>query len=311
MLGRRLLAAAIIISVLLLFIWGDFVLGTESQLGRPGLLLAVFAMTVSGMAAGELVEMFSGQVNWTNRSVPVIGAISMVGVACVPLLWRDYPTDCPLGYFGWSMSGVTIAIVISFFYEMLTFRVMPETTDSKKSTPPAAGDAIQRLGFSCLIFGYLSLFFGFIVAHRMINQDNGLGLLSIALLISTVKMSDAFAYFAGKTLGTIKIAPGLSPKKTLEGSIGAFVGGVVAAAIVVFVIAPYFDIDIGKPWWWFVLYGVVVTLAGMAGDFAESLLKRDSQCKDSSSWLPGLGGILDIIDSLIFATPVSFVLWLV
>ena len=58
------------------------------------------------------------------------------------------------------------------------------------------------------------------------------------------------------------------------------------------------------------LYGILVTLAGMFGDLAESLLKRDSGTKDSSTWLPGLGGILDVIDSLVFAAPVSFLLWI-
>ena len=70
-------------------------------------------------------------------------------------------------------------------------------------------------------------------------------------------------------------------------------------------------VTIPKPWWWFLVYGLMVTLAGMVGDLAESLLKRDAQIKDSSSWLPGLGGVLDVIDSLVFAAPVSFVIWLI
>ena len=77
-----------------------------------------------------------------------------------------------------------------------------------------------------------------------------------------------------------------------------------------FLVAP-FIVTVPKPWWWFLVYGIAVTLAGMIGDLAESLLKRDAQIKDSSSWLPGLGGVLDVIDSLVFAAPVSFVIWLI
>ena len=142
--------------------------------------------------------------------------------------------------------------------------------------------------------------------------DNSVGMISLILLIATVKMSDAWAYFTGKSFGKHKLIPRLSPGKTVEGAIGAIFGGWFAAAIVVFLVAPYvFGTTIDKPWWWFLVFGFLVTLAGMIGDLAESLLKRDAQCKDSSSWLPGLGGILDIIDSLVFAAPMSYFLWLV
>ena len=132
MLGRRLIAAAIIISVLLLFIWGDYVLGTAEQLGRPGLLLAVFAITVSGLAAGELVQMFAPIAKWKSQLVPIVGTLAMVSMCCAPLMWRAYPTDCPMGYFGWALSGLTLAIVISFFHEMLIFEPTPTAEENRQ-----------------------------------------------------------------------------------------------------------------------------------------------------------------------------------
>ena len=63
------------------------------------------------------------------------------------------------------------------------------------------------------------------------------------------------------------------------------------------------------PWWGALLYGAIIALAGMLGDLSESLLKRDMECKDSSNWLPGLGGILDILDSVLAAAPPAFVCW--
>lgn len=303
MLGRRLISAAIIISTMLLLLWIDYWLGTDGQLGRPGLVLCALAIAVAGMAASELVVMFNNVACRANHHLIVAASVVMVGVAFAPVLWRDQPVNCPLGDFGWAFSGIVLATVIVFATEMIGY-------DSVSAT--GTGEVIDRLGRATLIFVYISMLFAFLVPHRLLQDDNGLGLVSIIALISTVKLSDSFAYFAGKTFGTTKLAPKLSPKKTVQGAVGALIGGCVAAAIVVFLVAPLiFGIVIAKPWWWFLAYGLLVTLAGMMGDLAESLIKRDANTKDSSSWLPGLGGILDICDSMIFAAPVSFFLWIV
>ena len=302
MLGRRLIAAAIIIATMLLLLRLDFWLGTEEQLGRPGLILCLLGIVTAVMAASELVSMFSNVANRVSNNVVIGATAAMTCVAFAPVLWDDQPIDCPLGDFGWALSGIVLATVIVFFHEMRSF-------DSTLAS--AKGEVIDRLGRSVFIFVYLSMLFAFLVPHRLLENENGLGLVSIIALISTVKLSDSFAYFVGKSYGTIKLAPKLSPGKTLQGSLGALVGGCVAAAIVVYLVAPFiFGITIAKPWWWCLLYGVLVTCAGMAGDLAESLLKRDSATKDSSNWLPGLGGVLDIIDSMVFAAPVSFFLWI-
>jgi phosphatidate cytidylyltransferase len=103
----------------------------------------------------------------------------------------------------------------------------------------------------------------------------------------------------------------LSPGKTVEGALGSIVGGWLGAAIIIFLVAPLIcELPIQKHWWWFLVYGAVVTLFGILGDLAESLLKRDAEIKDSSSWIPGMGGFLDVVDSLVFTAPVSYFLWL-
>jgi phosphatidate cytidylyltransferase len=179
-------------------------------------------------------------------------------------------------------------------------------------TGDSKGEIVDRLGRSALIFVYIGMGFGFLIPHRFLQDGNGYGIIAMVTLISTVKLSDSFAYFVGKSYGTTKLAPKLSPGKTLQGSLGAPVGGCIAAAICVFLVAPYlFGVTIQKPWWWFLVYGILVTAAGMMGDLAESLIKRDCNTKDSSSWLPGLGGVLDILDSMVFAAPISYFLWIV
>ena len=117
------------------------------------------------------------------------------------------------------------------------------------------------------------------------------------------------AYFVGKSLGRTKIAPVLSPKKTLEGAFGAVLGGVGGAALMFYVIGPQIFKVTQVPSFLFVLlYGLSVTVAGMIGDLAESYIKREAQIKDSSSWLPGLGGVLDVADSLVFSAPISMLI---
>ena len=256
------------------------------------------------MAASELVAMLGNVTNRVNHNFVVAATVAMMLVTCAPVWWREYPTDCAIGIFGWGLSGFVLAIVLSFAFEMLNYRT-PIGGSGK-------GEVVDRIGRCALVFAYVSMCFGFLVPHRFLEGGNGYGILTLVTLIATVKLSDSFAYFAGKRFGTIKLAPQLSPGKTLQGSLGAPVGGCLAAAICVFVVGPLiFDISVDKPWWWFLVYGILVTAAGMMGDLAESLIKRDCNTKDSSSWLPGLGGVLDILDSMVFAAPVSYFLWII
>ena len=297
MLGRRLISAFIIISVMLLLLWLDFWLGTDQVLGRPGLVLAVLGILSAGMAAGELGHLWQNSTDRPDSKPLIAGAMAMVALSCAPVIWKDYPADCPIGKFGWSFSGVIFAMVLTFVWEMRCFGL----------TPCPTGQVTNRIARSAFSFAYLNFLFGFLVPHRLMQDNNSMGLIAIVLLISTVKLSDSFAYFAGKTLGTIKIAPKLSPKKTLQGSLGALVGGCVAVAIVMYMVAPWvFGVTIAKPWWWLLVYGLLVTTAGLLGDLAESLLKRAVGAKDSGTLIPGHGGVLDRFDAAMFVAPAVY-----
>ena len=305
MLGRRLASAAVLVTSMILLLWGDFSLGQPGSLGRSGLLLAILCIIISTAAADEFHRLWRG-TNCHPSWLMMVGAAVMVAMSNIPVLWRDYPADCPIGRLGWVLSGIGAAVLIAFVYEMLTYDPESSSVETQRS------DVATRIAKSSLAFVYIAMLFGFVVAHRQIQDNNHLGVAAIVLIIATVKTSDAAAYFVGKSMGSRKIAPKLSPNKTVEGAFGALVGGIVGAAIVVFLVCPQIiQVTVPKPWWWFLVYGLAVTLAGMVGDLAESLLKRDAQIKDSSSWLPGLGGVLDVIDSLVFAAPVSFVIWLI
>ncbi len=297
MLNRRLFSAAIIVSAMIFLTWLDFYLGKPEVLGRPGLVLAILVMAVSVIAAGELATMWRTEALKLRATVACISSLIMTTFSVMPL-FVEFPVDCPIGAFGWSVVGFTCAIGVAFSFEMRFSELDRE--------------AVTRLAFYVLGLGYLLILLGFVAPHRLLDRDNLLGIFAIVSLITTVKLSDSFAYFAGKAFGTKKLAPKLSPGKTVQGGMGAIFGGVVGALFMVYVIAPYlFQLDVDKPIGWVIAYGVALTIAGMFGDLAESFLKRTAACKDSSSWFPGLGGVLDVIDSLIAAAPVSYLMWMI
>jgi phosphatidate cytidylyltransferase len=146
----------------------------------------------------------------------------------------------------------------------------------------------------------------FVVQLRM---EWGIG--ALASLVIVVKMGDTGAYMLGRLFGRHKMAPRISPAKTIEGAIGALVFSCVGSWATFTWLVPLLE-PAGsptRPWWIWILFGLLVGTAGMVGDLAESLLKRDAGCKDSSTWLPGLGGVLDMLDSILLAAPVAWLCW--
>jgi len=141
------------------------------------------------------------------------------------------------------------------------------------------------------------------------SQDGRLWLLYIVLV---TKVTDIAGFAVGKTLGRHAMAPRISPKKTWEGSIGGIVASIAMSLLIQQLAQSWVGVDrftlgVGGA----VVLGALVALLAQFGDLAESVLKRDAKVKDSSS-LPGLGGVLDMVDSLVF-TPliVYFYLWMV
>jgi phosphatidate cytidylyltransferase len=124
---------------------------------------------------------------------------------------------------------------------------------------------------------------------------------ALFLLMLTVMVSDTMQYYTGRAFGRRPLAPAVSPKKTIEGAIGGFVFG---TALFVAVGA-----------WWLpsmplvlrIALGLTLVALGIAGDLFESMLKRSAGVKDSSTLIPGHGGVLDRIDALLFAAPVYYV----
>ncbi|MFC9772961.1 MULTISPECIES: phosphatidate cytidylyltransferase [unclassified Pseudarthrobacter] len=128
------------------------------------------------------------------------------------------------------------------------------------------------------------------------------GAWQIAVMLLLVVSNDTFGYLVGASLGKHPMAPKISPKKSWEGFAGS-----VAGAVLIGVLACLFILD--KPWWVGVVLAVGTVAASTAGDLAESMVKRELGVKDMSSILPGHGGVMDRLDSIVFASPLVYVLY--
>jgi phosphatidate cytidylyltransferase len=129
--------------------------------------------------------------------------------------------------------------------------------------------------------------------------DHGFGIEAVAVPLAAVVLCDTAAYIAGSALGRHRFFPGLSPRKSVEGAVAGLIAAVVIAAVLgrlLLGIAP----------WLGALEGVLVAIVAQAGDLAESALKRQGGAKDSGSLIPGHGGLLDRLDSLVLVAPAVY-----
>ncbi|TCS82975.1 phosphatidate cytidylyltransferase [Tepidibacillus fermentans] len=154
---------------------------------------------------------------------------------------------------------------------------------------------------SILLVGaiYVSFGFGFMLKARLI--ENGFALTLFVLI--TTWASDSGAYFSGRFFGKNKLWPEISPKKTIEGSIGGILLAIVAGLLMNQIL--HFTSIMTTV----VLASILVSIVGQIGDLVESALKRSKGVKDSGNLLPGHGGVLDRFDSLIFTFPILFLLF--
>lgn len=159
-------------------------------------------------------------------------------------------------------------------------------------------DSSQALvSIAVTMFGliYIAWFLSFFVKIKFMPQ----GALLVTFLILTTKMGDVGAYIVGRTLGKHGLIPRISPHKTVEGTIGGLIFS-IAFALSGKLYLPYFSYQ------HLLTLGVLLGILAQVGDLAESLLKRDCGVKDAANNISGFGGVMDVIDSLLFTTPIFY-----
>jgi phosphatidate cytidylyltransferase len=206
---------------------------------------------------------------------PLALTATLAALVSVPFPWVPFEVVAGIG-----LVAIAIAAMVSL---------------KPGQNPSPFSEGIAVIGSGALSMLYLGLPLGALVA---VHQRGGRG--AVLLLVATVAVSDTAQYYAGRSFGRRPLAPRLSPKKTIEGAIGGF----VVAPTFLFFAAPLF-VPGGRSFRLAAL-GLVIVVAGIAGDLFESMLKRAADVKDSSTLIPGHGGVLDRIDALLFASPIFY-----
>lgn len=227
----------------------------------------VLLLIVEAIVAAACFE-YAGLASRSGVPVPRIAATAAAAVACAAVAWPGLPA-------GLILIGVFLSASLTV---LATFPPAPHV--------PAVAAATL---FPAL---YLGLPIGLTVAIR---EAWGREVLLLGLLV--VWVSDTAQFYVGTHLGRHRLAPTVSPKKSIEGAIG----GLVAGAAVMVGLGRLWLPALGLPR--LAAVGIVLVGLGIGGDLFESLLKRSANVKDSSGMIPGHGGILDRIDALLFAMP--------
>ncbi len=262
----RTFHGALVIAALALLLWMD-------SLWKGGFVLAAVGAVLVGAALseyGHIARKLGAPV-----SMPVLVA---GGVALFLSQWI-----C------WTFGGDpwTTALVMLWVVALGTL--------AGRAVEGRVNGSAEAAGLTVLGLIYVAFSFGFVPAIR-----TGWGLRGVVTVLAVCKITDIGAFYAGTLIAGARLAPAVSPRKTVAGA----VGGVAAATVVAVAMSAAgwsgLRLPIG------LLYGVVIGAVCILGDLAESVLKRQAGLKDSGSFLPGHSGVLDMVDDVLFALPVSY-----
>jgi phosphatidate cytidylyltransferase len=260
--GRKLLPSIGVGLVLIFLVWGSLV-------RYPVIFVALVTIAVL-LGIREIVKAFAA--TGTQLSLWAL-SLASVGLSCA-------------AWFG-GISGLAVGTAIAF--PALLILLLPQGPDG----------FVKRATATTLSLIYLPFLAGFLILlANPYDGDNGLA--RVMTLVVLVGCNDTFAYLTGILLGKHKLAPSISPKKSIEGLIGATIFTITGGAL-----AFHFIMD--SQWWLGAIAGAMTVFTATSGDLIESAMKRDMSIKDMGNLLPGHGGMLDRLDSVLFAAPA---LWL-
>ena len=258
------------------------VIGVTWLGGAP---LAALLSVASGISAWEFYRLAIGA-----GSVPLWGH-GVIFSASVPLLVHARF----LGLF-----TVPVSLVMLVVLELLMVALWVRGSHGKP---------LEVVGITILGVFYTGGMLSFLYALRYhpyaVGATAGAALVVLPLVLTWA--TDTGAFVVGRAIGRRKLMPAVSPKKTVAGAVGGLVAGVLVSVVYArYALPPLAQLTL-SPWSALAL-GAVVSVAAQVGDLAESMLKREAGVKDSSHLIPGHGGALDRVDSLLFTLPVTFVL---
>jgi phosphatidate cytidylyltransferase len=256
-----------------------------------GLLSAAMLSALAFMAAWELAAILEAAGLATYQRLTATFAFLVVIVPAILIYCR-----CPI-------NSIAVQTGLIFGFVVLAFGVA-----MRRNQPLPGAKAVASGTFALVYVGFaLSIFVP-------LRELKGVGEALVFMVLGCAKIGDMAAYFVGTRLGKHKMAPLLSPKKTIEGALGGVAASVAVGAVVWFYVnhltSVYSDAYMHQKasLWVFLTWAAIINVAGQFGDLAESLVKRAADVKDSSVAFGKMGGILDVVDSLLLSVPVAYIL---
>lgn len=298
--GSRAVFTGLITAVFATLAWADWIgLGG----GRPAWWLLPVAVVLAVGGVEEIGRLFAARgiglpARLTQWAVVAVVLATAAGAGA--FAWTPSAAS-PVAALGWSAVTAFFSVIVLFIVEIATYR--PQ------------GAALDRLTSGVFVIAFLGLPLACIVGLRLLAASHGgpgqtervyVGMLPLVSLVAVAKAGDIAAYVGGTLLGRHRMTPTISPGKTWEGVAASLLG----SSAVAWIVLEYFGGTANaRPCGGWLVFGIAVGLAAIVGDLAESLLKRECGAKDSGRSLGGLGGFLDLVDSLLFAGPVAWLLW--
>jgi phosphatidate cytidylyltransferase len=259
-----------------------------------GTITALLVLAFTLLAARELVRFFRAA---GYRASGVAAQFFAAGFVIGPYIAFNLERDAGGHDESWVVIWLALAVCVAFLLQAV-----------RRGTQRA----MVNLATTVFIIVYTGVLAGFLTRLRMeIGGSSGAVLLMFSVLV--VKMTDIGAFLAGNLLGRHKLIEWLSPKKTWEG----LAGGVLLAVICAVALGSYLHLSGIAPLsggtlaypWLLLIFGLLMAAFSVAGDLCASLLKRDAAVKDSGHAIPGMGGILDLLDSPLLAAPAAWLFW--
>ncbi|MEA5002065.1 MAG: phosphatidate cytidylyltransferase [Christensenella sp.] len=262
-------------------------------------VLAIFAVILACMSQFEVVRAMDG------NGKPVVKWVSYLFAG---LLAVDFAARFVLYYYwGWAVAyDMSRDVVVLFvIMVMLTFAA---SMFSEKHTAQSISNTILTLVYPQLFFVLFYMLILSVPAHGAYFRT----LVLLLMVFLPAMFTDTFAYFFGMAFGKRKLCPSISPKKTVAGCVAGLAGGVVAAFLIWLVFSQWVYVDGSHvemaPLVSYIVAGAILAVIAQIGDLSASFLKRAFTIKDFGKLLPGHGGVVDRVDSIMFCIPVVYLL---
>lgn len=272
MLGKRAFSSVLLIGLVALLVWLEWFWG-----------IALLAIGVAVVAQWEFYTLQEAKGLKMFKKAGVAAGLIFLSASALPA-------------FGVTVAPRVVPAIESLAILAVILAVISRQVFEKNQTSPVATVALTLFGFI-----YVPFLFAYLI--KIMFQppvDPVEGVWMAVFIVAVTKVTDIGAYVVGSLVGRHPMSPTISPKKTWEG----FAGGLAAALAVSLTLAHVVPVEQPvfqgiHPW----LLGLSLSLFSVVGDLAESVIKRDARIKDSGGLIPGIGGCLDLIDSLLFTAP--------